>query len=146
MAATAIEWEPSMLEAEIEALRKRYEEQADSDQPSPRLQYEYACLLICSPKRAEIREGARLLDQLLEVGFNRPEVLHQLTLTYLKLGQYVRAKEHVDMWLCLQPRNGMARFLHSLVLDRASHDGLIGLFTLGFLGLGMALALLRSWR
>mmetsp|Transcript_112170 Transcript_112170/g.328152 ORF Transcript_112170/g.328152 Transcript_112170/m.328152 type:complete len:147 (-) Transcript_112170:80-520(-) len=146
MAAAAGEWEPSMLEAELEALRQRYEEQADSDQPSPRLQYEYACLLICSAKRADVREGARLLDQLLEVGFNRPEVLHHLSLAHLKLGQYVRAKEHVDMWLCLQPRNGMARLLHSLVLDRASHDGLIGVFGLGLLGVGMAFVLLKHWR
>mmetsp|Transcript_2191 Transcript_2191/g.4877 ORF Transcript_2191/g.4877 Transcript_2191/m.4877 type:complete len:147 (+) Transcript_2191:51-491(+) len=146
MAGVATEWEPSMLASEIEALRKRYEEQADSSTPSPRLQYEYACLLICSPKRAEIREGARLLDELLEAGFNRPEVLHQLTLTHLKLGQYVRAKEHVDMWLCLQPRNGMARLLHSLVLDRASHDGLVGLFGFGLLGVGVAFAFLRRWR
>mmetsp|Transcript_98486 Transcript_98486/g.228349 ORF Transcript_98486/g.228349 Transcript_98486/m.228349 type:complete len:147 (+) Transcript_98486:107-547(+) len=146
MAAVATEWDASKLEEELETLRQRYQEQADSDNPSPRLQYEYACLLICSPKRADIREGVHLLDQLLEVGFNRPEVLHHLTLTHLKLGQYVRAKEHVDLWLCLQPRNGMARLLHSLVLDRASTDGLIGLFGLSLVGVGVAFALLKLWR
>merc|ERR1719401_223896 len=145
MAAMA-EWDPSMLLAEIEVLRQKYEEQAHSDQPSPRLQFEFASLLICSPRRSDVREGRELLDQLLEVGFSRPEVLHYLTLTHLKLGQYLQAKEHVDMWLCLQPRNGMARFLHSLVLDRASHDGLLGLFGLGVLGLAATLALLRRWR
>merc|ERR1712060_664286 len=140
------EWEPSMLPAEIQVLRNKYEEQANSDAPSPRLQFEFACLLVCSPRRADVREGAMLLDQLLEAGFDRPAVLSNLTLTYLKLGQYVRAKEHVDMWLCLQPKNGMARLLHSLVLDRASHDGLLGLFCIGVFSLGFGMMLLGKRR
>merc|ERR1719277_909555 len=131
-----------MLLAEIDVMRLKYEEQAHSDQPSPRLQFEFACLLICSPRRTDVREGKELLDQLLEVGFSRPEVLHYLTLTHLKLGQYLQAKEHVDMWLCLQPRNGMARFLHSLVVDRASHEGLLGLVGLSMLGLVATFAVL----
>mmetsp|Transcript_90947 Transcript_90947/g.294345 ORF Transcript_90947/g.294345 Transcript_90947/m.294345 type:complete len:146 (+) Transcript_90947:81-518(+) len=143
MAAAVTEWDPALLAAEIDTLRKRYEDQ-DLSQPSPRLQFEYACLLICSPKRAEIREGVRLLDELLEVGFNRPEVLHHLALAHLKLGQYVRAMQQVDTWLCLEPRNGLARLLHSLVLDRASHDGLIGLACLGLAAAGLLAAL--SWR
>mmetsp|Transcript_63579 Transcript_63579/g.186553 ORF Transcript_63579/g.186553 Transcript_63579/m.186553 type:complete len:146 (-) Transcript_63579:51-488(-) len=142
--ATVGEWDPADLPAEIESLRSRYEEQAYSDTPSPRLQFEFACLLICSPKGADVREGAVLLDQLLEAGFNRSEVLHNLVLTHLKLGQYLRAKEHVDMWLCLQPRNGMARMLHSVVLDRASHDGLICV-AVGLAGAGALLAMFRSW-
>mmetsp|Transcript_103689 Transcript_103689/g.231623 ORF Transcript_103689/g.231623 Transcript_103689/m.231623 type:complete len:146 (+) Transcript_103689:71-508(+) len=145
MAALA-EWDPSMLLAEIEGLRQKYEEQAHSDQPSPRLQFEFASLLICSPRRSDVREGCQLLDELLEVGFSRPEVLHHLTLTHLKLGEYVRAKEHVDTWLCLEPRSGMARMLHSLVLDRASHDGFLGLAALGLLGLAGAVALFRRLR
>mmetsp|Transcript_63764 Transcript_63764/g.103296 ORF Transcript_63764/g.103296 Transcript_63764/m.103296 type:complete len:146 (-) Transcript_63764:36-473(-) len=145
MAASG-EWEPSMLMDEIQTLREKYEEQATSDSPSPRLQFEYACLLICSPRHAEVREGARLLDELLEAGFHRTDVLHHLSLAHLKLGQYVRAKEHVDVWLHLEPRSGMARLLHSLVLERASHDGLLGLFGLGLLGLGAALVAVRKWR
>jgi len=147
MAAVAgSDWDAAALDGEIAALRKRYEAQADSDQPSPRLQYEFACLLVCSPKRADISEGVRLLDELLEAGFHRAEVLHQLALTDFKLGQYVNAKRHLDMWLCLQPRHVTARMLHSLVLDRTSHDGLVGFCSLGLLGAAVGFAVFRLWR
>merc|ERR1740123_287463 len=145
MAAVASGWDAVVQESEIDALRKRYEAQAYSDQPSPRLQFEFACLLVSSPKRAHIREGVRLLEELLEAGFNRTEVLHHLALTHLKLGHYIRAKEQVDVWLCLQPRNSTARLLHSLVLDRASHDGLIGFFGIGLMSLSLVFVLLRRW-
>jgi len=123
MAAPTAGQDGPSLQADIAALRERYEEQAHSDQPSPKLQFEFACLLVCSPRRADVREGAQLLDELLEAGFSRAEVLHHLTLTNLKLGQYAKAKEHVDLWLCLQPRNSVARLLHAMVLDKATHDG-----------------------
>mmetsp|Transcript_118864 Transcript_118864/g.236832 ORF Transcript_118864/g.236832 Transcript_118864/m.236832 type:complete len:149 (+) Transcript_118864:143-589(+) len=148
MAAVAggSDWDAAALDGEIASLRKRYDAQADSEQPSPRLQYEFACLLVCSPKRADIREGVRLLDELLEAGFHRAEVLHHLSLSYFKLGQYVHAKRYLDMWLSLQPRHATARLLHSLVLDRTSHDGLVGFFSLGLLGAAVAFAVFRRWR
>merc|ERR1712232_1097339 len=132
--AAAGEWDPSMLSQEIEQVRKAYDEhcQVDPNKISPKLTFEYSCLLICSPSKVQVREG---LELLLDSGYKRPEVLHHLVLTHLKLGQYVRAKEMVDMWLCLEPRNNMARMLHSLVLDRASHDGLIGILGFGVLAL-----------
>jgi len=122
--ALASGWDAVVQESEVDALRKTYEAQVvNSDQPSPQVQFEFACLLVSSPKRANIREGVELLEELLTAGFHRAEVLHHLALTHLKLGQYVRAKEQVDVLLNLQPRNSMARLLASLVLDRASHDG-----------------------
>merc|ERR1740117_598714 len=100
-------------------MRQKYEEHVEKnpDSHSPRLCYDYACLLICSPSRTEVRQGVELLDLLLQAGFQRPDVLNHLVLTHLKLGQYVCAKEHVDLWLRLEPRDNMARMLHSLVLD-----------------------------
>merc|ERR1712187_646342 len=132
-----------LLPTEIAVLRTKYEEQANSDAPSPSLQFEFACLLVCSPRKADMREGVRLLEELLGVGFDRIAVLNNLTLTYLKLGQYVRAKENVDLLLQLQPKSGMARLLHSLVLDRASHDGLLGLLCMGLFGAGLAVMVMR---
>eukprot|EP00927_Polykrikos_kofoidii_P057249 TRINITY_DN51369_c0_g1_i1.p1 TRINITY_DN51369_c0_g1~~TRINITY_DN51369_c0_g1_i1.p1 ORF type:complete len:168 (-),score=25.70 TRINITY_DN51369_c0_g1_i1:99-533(-) len=143
--AGKMEWDQSTLATEIKVMRERYEGQASSDNPSARLQFDFACLLICSPSRSDVREGIELLDQLLEVGFNRTEVLHQLALAHLKIGQYIKAKENVDMWLCLQPGSVMARLLHSLVLDRASTDGLLFFFCLGIVSLGTGFALLR-WK
>ncbi|CAK0859621.1 unnamed protein product [Prorocentrum cordatum] len=86
MAVAEDAWGVSTLAAETEVLRARYEEQAGSARPSARLQFEYACLLACSPRRAEVAEGARLLDELLEAGFSREEVLHRLALAHLRRG------------------------------------------------------------
>ncbi|PHJ23085.1 tetratricopeptide repeat protein 11 [Cystoisospora suis] len=114
------------LQAETQQLREQYNAQLLMDSPSPRLQFEYACLLSCSPNREEIRESLELFDELLEIGFNRADCLFQIALAHLKLGEYNLAKRRVEMLLRLEPRNLSALSLHSLIIDRASHDGLIG--------------------
>mmetsp|Transcript_70923 Transcript_70923/g.122942 ORF Transcript_70923/g.122942 Transcript_70923/m.122942 type:complete len:145 (-) Transcript_70923:81-515(-) len=142
------EWDPSELESEIACMRQEYTkaEEGGAD-PSALLTFNYASLLICSPSKDDVKSGAEYLELCLEVGYRREECLHLLTLTHLKLGQYAKAKKDVDMWLVLPPKNkDMARLLHSVVLDRASHDGLLGLFLLGVTGLGLGFALLRRMR
>ncbi|KAF8819080.1 putative tetratricopeptide repeat protein 11 [Cardiosporidium cionae] len=73
--------------------------QSMSDQPSARLQFEYASLLLCSSSLEEIREAIELFNELLEIGFNRSESLYQISLGYLKLGEYSAAKSRAAMLL-----------------------------------------------
>ncbi|KAL8273990.1 hypothetical protein Esti_002079 [Eimeria stiedai] len=119
------------LRRETEALRTQYEQQLEKGQPSPQLQFELACLLSCSPRKSDLRESTELLCELLEIGFARPDCLFQLSLVHLKLGEYSLAKRRVEALLRMEPRNLAALSVHSLILDRASHDGLIGTILLG---------------
>ncbi|PFH37737.1 putative tetratricopeptide repeat protein 11 [Besnoitia besnoiti] len=133
------------LRAETQQLREQYNAQLRMDSPSPRLQFEYACLLSCSPSREEIRESLELFDELLEIGFTRADCLFQISLAYLKLGEYNSAKRRVETLLRLEPRNLSALSLHSLIIDRASHDGLIGSVLMGLAVGGCLWYLMRSW-
>mmetsp|Transcript_53513 Transcript_53513/g.98980 ORF Transcript_53513/g.98980 Transcript_53513/m.98980 type:complete len:147 (-) Transcript_53513:142-582(-) len=125
-------------EEEVNALRQQYEAQADTPNPSPSLQFQFGCLLICSSRRAEIAEGLELLTQLSEVGFQRTQVSQNLAMGHLKMGNYVAAKEHVDEWRMLEPADGMARMVESVILHRASQDGHIAVFLLGAVALACA--------
>ena len=106
----------------------------------------------------DVSEAVELIDELLEVGFRRVDCLHQLILANLKLGNYTKAKETLeigsqrsseaqeaaDVWLHLEPDNGLervltqgvARMLHSVVLERASHDGWLGFYGLTLVATG----------
>ncbi|OEH78183.1 hypothetical protein cyc_01625 [Cyclospora cayetanensis] len=113
------------LHEETEALRAQY------------LQFELASLLSCSPRKANLREATDLLTELLDIGFSRTDCLFQLALVHLKLGEYSLAKRRVETLLRMEPRNLSALSLHSLILDRASHDGVIGSLLIGVLaGMG----------
>mmetsp|Transcript_8892 Transcript_8892/g.19915 ORF Transcript_8892/g.19915 Transcript_8892/m.19915 type:complete len:143 (-) Transcript_8892:37-465(-) len=123
---------------EVGILRKQYEAQAESDAPSPTLQFQFGCLLLCSARRSEIVEGVELLTELLEVGFKRTEVSQNLAMGQLKLGNYAAAKEHVDEWRMLEPGDGMARMVESTILHRAAQDGYIGMFLIAAVTVGLA--------
>ncbi|CDJ40781.1 hypothetical protein, conserved, partial [Eimeria tenella] len=57
------------LRAETDALRAKYIEQVESGCPCPRLQFEFASLLICSPNKRDLKDSVDLLTELLEIGF-----------------------------------------------------------------------------
>ncbi|CDI81787.1 hypothetical protein, conserved [Eimeria acervulina] len=130
------------LKAETEALRAKYLEQLESGCPCPRLQFEFASLLICSPNVKDLKDSADLLTELLEIGFCRSDCLFQLALVYLKLGHYSLAKRRVEALLRMglgvqEPRNLSALSLHSLILDRAAYDGVSGSLILGLIAGGV---------
>lgn len=133
------------LRVETQALRAKYEQHLEKGHPSPRLQFELACLLSCSPRKADLRESKELLGELLEIGFSRPDCLFQLALTHLKLGEYSLAKRRVEALLRMEPRNLSALSLHSLILDRASHDGVIGSLLFGLIAGGALFYLLQRY-
>lgn len=106
--ATPSEWSSAQWILEMEVMRERCHMQQ-----SQKIQFEYACLLICSPDG--IHEGLQLLLQLRDEGFCSPKVLHRLTLAHLKLGRHGQAKKDVDRWLDLEPRDGVALLLRSII-------------------------------
>eukprot|EP00922_Rhytidocystis_sp_ex-Travisia-forbesii_P007452 GHVS01010880.1.p1 GENE.GHVS01010880.1~~GHVS01010880.1.p1 ORF type:complete len:150 (+),score=21.19 GHVS01010880.1:176-625(+) len=135
------------LEKELKLLRSEYWKQWDSENPSPRLQLEYASLLSCSPDKANIREALDLFNELIEIGYNRPDCLYQLSIAHLKLGDHALARQQIEQLLRMEPRNLSALSLHSLILDRTSHDGLVGLGVAAALAAGcIGLFLMRRWR
>mmetsp|Transcript_14895 Transcript_14895/g.33940 ORF Transcript_14895/g.33940 Transcript_14895/m.33940 type:complete len:144 (+) Transcript_14895:78-509(+) len=129
-------------EEEVKGLRAEYEAQADAPNPSPSLQFQFGCLLLCSSRRTEIAEGLELLTQLSEVGFERTQVSQNLAMGHLKMGNYLAAKEHVDEWRMLEPADGMARMVESVILHRAAQDGHIAVFLLS----AVALACVTWWK
>ena len=139
---TSVDWDPSMILDEVKTMREQYEIQVEKEQPSPKFQWEFACTLSCSPRYSDVEEAVLLLEELLEVGFHRADCLHQLILANLKLGHYSKAKEAADVWLHIEPESGMARMLYSVVLERASHDGWLGICGMTLLA---ATGLLVAW-
>lgn len=132
------------LNTERHRLRQKYYKQCNSETPSPRLQFEIACLLSCSPKRSEIREALEMFHELLQIEYNQSECLYQLAMAHLKLNEYYMAKKRVEMLLRLEPRNLSALSLHSLIIDRTAYDGVGGaILFLGFSGLFLYLS--RRW-
>eukprot|EP00922_Rhytidocystis_sp_ex-Travisia-forbesii_P007451 GHVS01010879.1.p1 GENE.GHVS01010879.1~~GHVS01010879.1.p1 ORF type:complete len:132 (+),score=14.35 GHVS01010879.1:176-571(+) len=87
------------LEKELKLLRSEYWKQWDSENPSPRLQLEYASLLSCSPDKANIREALDLFNELIEIGYNRPDCLYQLSIAHLKLGDHALARQQIEQLL-----------------------------------------------
>lgn len=142
---TSVDWDPSMVLDEIETMREQYNQQVAKEEPSPKFQWEFACTLACSPRYVDVAEAVQLLEELVEVGFRRVDCLHQLILANLKLGHYAKAKESADVWLHLEPDNGVARMLYSVVLERASHDGWVGWCGLALLAAtGLLVTLLKK--
>ncbi|CAJ1337678.1 unnamed protein product [Effrenium voratum] len=143
MAVDAADWDPALILDDIDTVRARYQTQVDAGTPSPKLQWELACLLSCSPRYAHVGEAVFLFNELIEVGFERAHCLHRLILANMKLGNYSKAKEAADVWLHLEPENSEARILYSLVLERASHDGWLGYCALTLVAAGILVAWFR---
>mmetsp|Transcript_134138 Transcript_134138/g.347395 ORF Transcript_134138/g.347395 Transcript_134138/m.347395 type:complete len:169 (+) Transcript_134138:70-576(+) len=122
-------WDATGVEAEVGELRRQFQAASlglGAGRPPLRLQLEYARLLVTLPARSDIREGVRLLSELVDKGHARTEALEYLALAQVKLGDYIAAKRSVDALLRLRPRDASGRLLHSLVLERAVRDGMPG--------------------
>lgn len=140
---TSVDWDQSMILDEIKTMREQYNQQVAKEEPSPKFQWEFACTLACSPRYADVIEAVELLEELVEVGFRRVDCLHHLILANLKIGQYAKAKDNADVWLHLEPDNGVARMMYSVVVERASHDGWIAWCGFALLATGLIAAWLR---
>ncbi|EDO06429.1 Tetratricopeptide repeat family protein [Babesia bovis T2Bo] len=114
------------LKFELERLRNQYEESLLGDYPSARIQFEYACTLMCSPEREHLDLAIELLEELVRVKYNITTSMYQLALCHIKRREYKKARRHLDMLLRLEPRNHAALTLRSLLFNLLYDDAMKG--------------------
>ncbi|AFZ79140.1 hypothetical protein BEWA_019860 [Theileria equi strain WA] len=114
------------IKYEIERLRQEYEYHLNNKSPSARIQYEYACMLMCSPKDSDTTIAIGLFEELLRVRFQSVNCLYQLALCFIKKKKYRTARKHLDILLRLDPRNQMALSLRSLLYVLLSEEAMYG--------------------
>lgn len=93
--------------------------------------------LIKSNARSEQQEGVRLLSEIFRAApERRRECLYYLALGNFKLGNYGEARRYNDLLVDKEPGNLQAASLRTLIDDKVSREGLMGVAIVG----GLALA------
>lgn len=96
--------------------------------------------LIKSNRRPEQQEGVRLLSEIFRASpERRRECLYYLALGNYKLGNYGEARRYNDLLLDKEPANMQAASLGSLIDDKVSKEGLVGIAIVGSLALAAGL-------
>ncbi|CDR95369.1 hypothetical protein, conserved [Babesia bigemina] len=147
------------IQFEIDRLKQEYEEATfyatvvlvshalgiRNYQPSVKVQYDYACMLMCSMQSNHINLSIELFEELLRIRFNSVQCMYQLALCHMRKREYKKARRHLDMLLRLEPRNHAALSLRSLLFDILSDDAMKGSLFVVMASL-CAFALYKSWR
>ncbi|KAK1938504.1 hypothetical protein X943_001820 [Babesia divergens] len=133
------------IQFEIDRLRREYEEGIDNNQPSPKVQYDYACMLMCSPETEHMNLAIELFDELIRIRYMSVQCMYQLALCHMKKREYKKARRHLDMLLRVEPRNHAALSLRSLLFQLLSDDAMKGT-VVAFMAAICALALYKSWK
>ncbi|GFE54779.1 tetratricopeptide repeat protein 11 [Babesia ovis] len=133
------------IQFEIERLREQYEEGIENSQPSAKVQYDYACMLMCSPRPEHISLAIELFEELIRIRYQSTQCMYQLALCHMKRREYKKARRHLDMLLRLEPRNHAALSLRSLLFNLLSDDAMKGSLFLVMASLCI-FALYRSWK
>lgn len=126
--------------------------QVESEKPDPSSQslFNYAWGLIKSKGYRYQQEGVDILKQLYKKDLSvRKDVLYFLSMGSLKLGDYSNARQYIEELLALEPENNQARALKSVIEDKITREGLIGIGIAGGLlaiGVGVVGALIRRKR
>ncbi|MCJ1313660.1 mitochondrial membrane protein [Agyrium rufum] len=120
---------------ELQVLRAQYDKEGHF--VGVQTKFNYAWGLIKSDNRSEQQEGVRLLSEIFRnVPERRRECLYYLVLGNYKLGNYAEARRYNDLLLDHEPGNLQATSLRSLIDDKVSKEGLMGVAILG----GVAIA------
>ncbi|ORM40831.1 uncharacterized protein BXIN_2247 [Babesia sp. Xinjiang] len=117
----------------------------ENSQPSPKVQYDYACMLMCSPQSEHIKLAIELFDELIRIRYQSAQCMYQLALCHMKRREYKKARRHLDMLLRLEPRNHAALSLRSLLFNLLSDDAMKGTLFVMMASL-CAFALYKSWK
>ncbi|KKK17952.1 hypothetical protein AOCH_004438, partial [Aspergillus ochraceoroseus] len=121
--------------AELQVLRSQYEK--EGDYVGVQTKFNYAWGLIKSNSRSEQQEGVRLLSEIFRASpERRRECLYYLALGNYKLGNYGEARRYNDLLLDREPGNLQSASLRTLIDDKVSREGLVGIAIIG----GLALA------
>ncbi|KAE8352530.1 mitochondria fission 1 protein [Aspergillus coremiiformis] len=131
----AVDAESSLKPAELQVLRSQYEK--EGDYVGIQTKFNFAWGLIRSNSRSEEQEGVRLLSEIFRAApERRRECLYYLALGNYKLGNYGEARRYNDLLLEKEPANLQAASLGTLIDEKVSKEGLMGIAIVG----GLALA------
>ncbi|KAJ9657164.1 mitochondrial membrane protein [Neophaeococcomyces mojaviensis] len=126
----AADAESPLRPAELQVLRAQYEKEGDF--VGVQTKFNYAWGLIKSSQRPEQQQGVQLLSDIFKTTpERRRECLYYLALGNYKLGNYAEARRYNELLLEKEPGNLQAQSLQSLVEDRVSKEGMMGLAIAG---------------
>ncbi|EAW14180.1 mitochondrial fission 1 protein [Aspergillus clavatus NRRL 1] len=138
VALDAADAESPLKPAELQVLRAQYEK--EGDYVGIQTKFNYAWGLIKSNARTDQQEGVRLLSEIFRASpERRRECLYYLALGNYKLGNYGEARRYNDLLLEKEPANLQAASLGSLIDDKVSKEGLMGIAIVGGLALAAGL-------
>jgi mitochondrial fission 1 protein len=97
--------------------------------------------LIKSNQRTEQQQGVQLLSDIFKTTpERRRECLYYLALGNYKLGNYAEARRYNDLLLEKEPGNLQAGSLQTLIDDKVSREGLMGVAIVGGLAVAAGIA------
>ncbi|BAM39987.1 uncharacterized protein TOT_020000254 [Theileria orientalis strain Shintoku] len=99
---------------EIARLRQEYESHLNNNTPSARVQYEYACMLMCSPKSSDISTAIDLFDELIRIQYQSVNCMYQLAMCYIKKKKYGKARKYLELILRVVCRSLLIELLRIL--------------------------------
>ncbi|ORX89529.1 mitochondria fission 1 protein [Basidiobolus meristosporus CBS 931.73] len=125
---TLLEAEVPLSTAELNLLRKQYEQDATSVQKK----FNFAWGLIKSRKHGQQLEGTHLLGEIYNTEPSRRiECLYYLSIGYYKQGNYTEARRFVRTLLDSQPGNRQAQELSETIDSQIAKEGIIGIGIVG---------------
>ncbi|KAK5070991.1 mitochondrial membrane protein [Lithohypha guttulata] len=126
----AADAESPLRPAELQVLRAQYEK--EGDYVGVQTKFNYAWGLIKSSERSEQQLGVQLLSDIFKTTpERRRECLYYLALGNYKLGNYAEARRYNELLLEKEPGNLQSQSLRTLIDDKVSREGMMGLAIAG---------------
>ncbi|KAK3368963.1 hypothetical protein B0T24DRAFT_650747 [Lasiosphaeria ovina] len=121
----AVDADTPLRDEELEVLRAQYEK--EGDMAGVQTKFNYAWGLVKSNTRPEQHLGVMLLSEIFRTApERRRECLFYLALGNYKLGNYGEARRYNELLLDKEPTNLQALDLQSLINDKVTKEGLVG--------------------
>ncbi|KAH9924752.1 uncharacterized protein B0H18DRAFT_934102 [Fomitopsis serialis] len=128
----AADAEVSLSYDELEVLRLQYQKELSQSHVTIQTKFNYAWGLVKSPLQENQVEGVRLLQEIYRAEpTRRRECLYYLALGYYKMGNYEEARRFNSLLMDKEPSNMQAQSLASLIDQRVTKEGYIGMALAG---------------
>ncbi|KAI8996559.1 mitochondrial fission 1 protein [Trametes punicea] len=128
----AADAEESLSFDDFEVLRLQYQKELAQSHVTVQTTFNYAWGLVKSPTREHQVEGVRLLQEIYRAEpSRRRECLYYLALGHYKMGNYEEARRLNALLLDKEPSNLQAQSLASLIDQRVTREGYIGMAIVG---------------
>jgi fission 1 protein len=128
----AADAEVSLSFDELEVLRLQYQKEVSQAHASIQTKFNYAWGLVKSPIRADQVEGVRLLQDIYRAEpTRRRECIYYLALGHYKMANYDEAKKFNTLLLEKEPSNLQAQSLMSLIDQKVTREGYVGMALAG---------------